>query len=283
PHARLLVVDHDRRRSLDAAQLEQVIDHPHERPERRRIGVDERHAPEIEVHRAGNVAGGEVFRRTEIDQEGFRRLFERRAQGVRRGQQMGIGVVGHGDKVLPPKGGSYWRRKLLDWFIFTMQSSNVDVTRALDQIAEIHQQIAKGEVYRGYRSLPVALSGLIGLIAAWLQPSRLGAADPVGFVLYWTAIAAARRVVGQFLPSVAGGAGIALCFTHLSAALVPLLPGLWAICFGIGTFASRPYLPKASGWIALFYYAAGFTLLWIARGVGPLLAALVLWWNLERT
>ncbi len=36
-----------------------------------------------------------------------------------------------------------------------MQSSGVDVTRALDQIAEIHQQIAKGEMYRGYRSLPL--------------------------------------------------------------------------------------------------------------------------------
>jgi hypothetical protein len=198
----------------------------------------------------------------------------------------------------------------------------VNVTRALDQIAEIHQQIAKGEVYRGYRSLPVAASGLIGIAAAWLQPATLGTGDPVGFVLYWTAIAVAagfvgsseivynyvvheggsdkrqtRKVVGQFLPSVVGGAAITVCFTHLSAALVPLLPGLWTICFGIGTFASRPYLPKASGWIALFYYAAGFTLLWIARGpealtgwwvggvfgVGQLLAALVLWWNLERT
>ena len=65
-----------------------------------------------------------------------------------------------------------------------------------------------------------------------------------------------------------------MCFTHLSAALVPLLPGLWAICFGIGTFASRPYLPRASGWVALFYYAAGFTLLWIARGPEPLTG----WW-----
>jgi len=68
------------------------------------------------------------------------------------------------------------------------------------------------------------------------------------------------------------------------------------MCFGIGSFASRPYLPKASGWVALFYYAAGFTLLWIARGpealtgwwvggvfgAGQLFAALVLWWNLER-
>lgn len=204
---------------------------------------------------------------------------------------------------------------------FTMQSRSVDVTRALDQIAAIHEQIAKGEVYRGYRSLPVAGSGVIGLLAAWLQPATLGASDPIGFVLYWAAIglaagfvgsseilysyavhedAAARRktrqVVGQFLPSIVGGAAIAVCFTHLGGELVPLLPGLWAFCFGIGTFASRPYLPKASGWIALFYYAAGFALLWMARGpepmtgwwvggtfgLGQLLAAVVLWWNLER-
>jgi hypothetical protein len=201
------------------------------------------------------------------------------------------------------------------------QSIAVDVGRALSQIEEIHAQIAKGEVYRGYRSLPVAASGLIGLVAAWLQPRGLGLADPIGFVIYWGAIAVCagfvgaseiihnyvvhdaapgrrrtRKVVGQFLPSVTAGAAIALCFAHLSAALVPLLPGLWAICFGIGTFASRPYLPRASGYVALFYYAAGFTLLWIARGpgvlsgwwvggtfgVGQLLAAGVLWWNLER-
>ena len=198
----------------------------------------------------------------------------------------------------------------------------MDAIRALDQIEEIHRQIAKGEVYRGYRSLPVALSGLMGLVAAWLQPSGLGAADPTGFVLYWAAIAAGaafigsseiiynyvvhedatrrrktRRVVGQFLPSLVGGAGMTVCFMHLSAALVPLLPGLWAICFGIGTFASRPYLPRASGYVALFYYAAGVVLLWIARGAEPpagwwvggtfgagqLMAAVVLWWNLERT
>lgn len=198
----------------------------------------------------------------------------------------------------------------------------MDAIRALDQIEEIHRQIAKGEVYRGYRSVPVALSGLMGLAAAWLQPARLGVADPIGFVVYWTAIAAGaafigsseiiynyivhetatgrrqtRKVVGQFLPSLVGGLAITVCFTHLSAALVPLLPGLWAICFGIGAFASRPYLPRASGWIALFYYAAGFAMLWIARGpelltgwwvggtfgAGQLLAAIVLWWNLERT
>ena len=199
----------------------------------------------------------------------------------------------------------------------------MDVPKALDQIAAIHEQMAKGEVYRGYRSVPLAASGVIGVLAAWLQPPLVGAGDPVGFVLYWTAVAAAaalvglseiiyayameddaaarrktRRVIGQFLPSMVGGALITICFTHLSpSSLVPLLPGLWAVCFGIGTFASRPYLPKASGWVALFYYAAGFVLLWIARGPEPLsgwwvggtfgtgqmLGALVLWWNLERT
>jgi len=197
----------------------------------------------------------------------------------------------------------------------------MDVSRALAQIADIHQQMAKGEVYRGYRSLPVAASGVMGMVAAWAQPQGLGVRDPVGFVIYWTAIAAcagfvgtseivynylvhedaaARRrtqlVVGQFLPAVLAGAVITASFVHLSAALVPLLPGLWAICFGLGTFASRPYLPKASGWVALFYYAAGMALLWTARGpeplrawwvggtfgVGQLLAAVVLYWNLER-
>jgi uncharacterized membrane protein HdeD (DUF308 family) len=197
----------------------------------------------------------------------------------------------------------------------------MDIPRALAQIEQIHEQLAKGEVYRGYRSLPVAASGLIGLFAAWLQPRTLGH-DPVGFVIYWTVVAlcagfvgvseiaynyvvhddsGARRrtrlVVGQFMPSLLAGVIVTASFVRLSAALVPLLPGLWAICFGVGIFASRPYLPRASGYVALFYYAAGVALLWIARGPEPLagwwvgatfgagqiLAAMVLYWNLERT
>jgi len=196
----------------------------------------------------------------------------------------------------------------------------MELPRALAQIAEIHDQVTKADVYRGYRSLPVAASGLIGLAAAWLQPPGLGA-DPVGFVVYWGGVAACagfvgvseivynyivhdealarrrtRRVVGQLLPSLLGGALVTASFVRLSSALVPLLPGLWAICFGIGIFASRPYLLRASGWVALYYYAAGVALLWIARGpetlnawavggtfgVGQLLTACVLYWNLEQ-
>jgi hypothetical protein len=191
----------------------------------------------------------------------------------------------------------------------------MDLSRALADIAEIHEQIAKGEVYRGYRPVPIAASGLIGLAAAWLERPGLGPGDPVGFVAYWIAAATVavlvgsseiiynyavhddaaarrqtRRVVGQFLPGVLAAIIITAGFVRLSAALVPLLPGLWAICFGVGTFASRPYLPRASTIVAAFYYLAGVALLWNARadaldgwwvggtfGAGQLLAAAVLY------
>ncbi|HWK09357.1 MAG TPA: hypothetical protein VNR64_04865, partial [Vicinamibacterales bacterium] len=105
-----------------------------------------------------------------------------------------------------------------------------------------------------------------------------------------------RRVVGQFLPSLGGGAAITAGVVHFDPALVPMLPGIWALCFGVGAFASRLYLPRAPGWVALYYYAAGAWLMWVARGasplsawsvggtfaVGQLLASAVLWWNLER-
>jgi hypothetical protein len=197
----------------------------------------------------------------------------------------------------------------------------MELSKALDRIAEIHEQIAKGEVYRGWRPLPVACSGLAGFAAAWLQTPALGAADPIGFVLYWTAVAIAaalvgsgeilynyassddalgrrrtRRVVAQLVPSLAAGAVVTVALARLSAGLVPLLPGLWALFFSAGIFACRPYLPRASGFVALFYFLAGACLLWIARspealsgwwvggtfGTGQLLAAIVLYWNLKR-
>ena len=196
----------------------------------------------------------------------------------------------------------------------------MELPQALAQIAEIRAQATKAEVYRGYRSVPVAASGLIGLAASWLQPPGL-AGNPEGFVLYWVVVASCagfvgiseivynyvvhdqtlarrrtRRVVGQMLPSLVGGALVTVSFVHLSTALVPLLPGLWALAFGLGIFASRPYLVRASGWAALYFYVAGAVLLWTAHspetlnawtvggtfGVGQLLTAGVLYWNLEQ-
>ena len=172
----------------------------------------------------------------------------------------------------------------------------MELPQALAQIAEIRAQAAKADVYRGYRPVPVALSGVIGLVAAWLQPAGL-AGDPVGFVVYWVTIAVcagfvgvseivynyivhdeamARRrtrlVIGQLLPSIGGGALVTAALVHQGSSLVPLLPGLWALSFGLGIFASRPYLVRASGWAALYYYAAGAVLLWTAHGLDSLSA-----------
>ena len=157
----------------------------------------------------------------------------------------------------------------------------MELPQALAQIAEIRAQAAKADVYRGYRSLPVAASGLIGLAAAWLQPAGLST-DPVGFVVYWVTVAGCagfvgvseivynylvhdealarrrtRRVIGQLMPSVGAGALITATLVDQGSAFVPLLPGLWALSFGLGIFASRPYLVRASGWVALYFYAAG--------------------------
>jgi hypothetical protein len=105
-----------------------------------------------------------------------------------------------------------------------------------------------------------------------------------------------RQVVGQFLPAVAAAAVLTVTFSHLTPSLAPVLPGVWAVCFGLGTFASRPYLPRTSDVVALYYFAAGAILLWTAQigdpvnswsvggtfGAGQLLAAAVLYWEFER-
>lgn len=196
-----------------------------------------------------------------------------------------------------------------------------DVGRALEQIAEIHQHLAKSEIYRGWRSVPVACSGLVGIGAAAWQSAVARPLEPWSFTMYWLAIGAlalmvgcseivwhyvvraseterrrSRQVIGQFLPALVAGALITGALMRLSPALVALLPGLWALFFGVGIFAARPYVPRASGWVALYYFTVGLALLWLSRGVdllspwavgatfgtGQLLAAVVLYWNLER-
>ena len=42
--------------------------------------------------------------------------------------------------------------------------------------------------------------------------------------------------------------------------------GLWATLFGLGVFAARPYLPRATGWVGLFYLGCGALLLAAAPG-----------------
>ncbi len=198
----------------------------------------------------------------------------------------------------------------------------MDLTNALDRIEEIHAQIAKGEVFRGYRPVPVAVAGVIGLLAGWLQSRVLPAGDDgMAFLWYWLAVAAfnlaligsvigmahvrepdpfvrrhTRQVVGQFVPCLAAGATVSLSLPALDPGLVRLLPGIWALLLGLGIFASRPYLARATGWVALFFILSGtallafpvngLTRLGVANGgvfgVGLLAAAVVLHLDIPR-
>ncbi len=159
------------------------------------------------------------------------------------------------------------------------------VVRRPGQIAQIHEQIAKAEVYRGFHPACVAASGLLGVVAAAAQPWLVSMDDSRGFVTFWLGVAAvcgfagsARRPTptcarttstptpdapgrgavralrcgrcGRDRPGPAGRAGRAA--NPARAVGDPVLPR---------GFAARPYLPRATGWVALWYLTAGAAML----------------------
>jgi hypothetical protein len=198
----------------------------------------------------------------------------------------------------------------------------MDLREAMSQIAEIRQQMARTELFRGYRSVPVAFSGVLAGVAAiaqgvWIpEPMR----DVPSYLMLWVGVAAiglsaaavemalrarhdprwAREhtwlAVEQFLPCVLAGGLTTLVLVRSSESVVWVLPGLWSIFFSLGIFASRRLLPRATIGVAFYYLLAGLASLSLARGEsaltpwamglsfggGQLLAALVLYRTLER-
>jgi hypothetical protein len=198
----------------------------------------------------------------------------------------------------------------------------VELHEALRQIDAIRTQVARTEVFRGYKAATVGCTGLLAWAVAALQP--LLVPDPrheLGrYLALWIGVAAASvamvtteltlrwlktdspltreqtlRAVEQFAPCVvAGAAGTWAIAQHLPEA-APALPGLWAIVFSLGVFASwRQLTPLALG-VAVYYLAAGTVCIALARGehafsplamagtfgVGQLLTAAVLYLALE--
>ena len=199
----------------------------------------------------------------------------------------------------------------------------VELREALQQINEIRGQLATTETFRGYRAVSAAATGLMAVLTAVLQGwlIRDAAADPLRYVVLWTATAVlclagsglqvlyvylvqqsahrratTRIATGQLLPALAAGAVVTFTLGGRGLAEICLLPGLWAVLFGMGVFASRRHLPRAIGWVALFYLLSGAAVLaflpgpaalspWLMGsvfGIGQWAAALVLYWNLER-
>jgi hypothetical protein len=164
---------------------------------------------------------------------------------------------------------------------------------AIDRLGLIHDQLARAEVYPGFRPPAVALVGAVGLLAAAAHPLVPAAAAGGGFITYWLAVALVgavvgfsaaaraytleedelarrrtRRVMAQFLPCLLAGAGVTAGVWRAGPELDYLLPGLWAAVFGMGIVAARPHLPAGVWAVGMGYVTAGVVLLAGADAAG---------------
>ncbi len=197
----------------------------------------------------------------------------------------------------------------------------MELREALTQITEIRHQLARTEVFRGYRAMPVAFSGVVALLAALVQIVTI--ADPVAqivpYLMIWTGAAIvsgfaaglemmirARNsaspltreltwlALEQFCPSLVAGALLTVVVVRAAPDGIWMVPGVWQILFSLGIFASCRLLPKPVFWVAVFYLGSGLAVLaqgeaalrpWsmgLPFSIGQFLAALVLYRTLER-
>ena len=198
----------------------------------------------------------------------------------------------------------------------------MELRRALTQVAEIRAHLARTETFRGYRSATVAFTGVVGIVTAIIQAIWLprpfeqwdsylalwiGAAvlnvTFVGIEIWPRACAGVdftRRAtifaVGQFMPALVVGGLLTLVIAQRATDAVWMLPGLWALVFSLGVFASLRLLPRAVAMVGAWYIVCGILALtwghgpaalspWIMGltfGCGQFLTAAILYLTLER-
>ena len=198
----------------------------------------------------------------------------------------------------------------------------MELHEALARISLIREHMARTEVFRGFRSLTVGFSGVLAMLVGLLQAALVGdphgqiglylvlwvgtAAISIAvcfteiLVRQWRFSSAASRqltalTVGQFLPCVAAGALMTTAIFRHAADVVWMLPGLWAALFSLGIFATYRLLPRSLFWVAVYYLACAVVILCLGPehalspwtmagtfGVGQLVAAVLLYLNLER-
>src|SRR5690606_7063933 len=75
-----------------------------------------------------------------------------------------------------------------------------------------------------------------------------------------------RLAVEQFLPCIVAGAVLTTVLALTAPECCWTLPGLWALLFSLGVFASHRLLPRAVFWVGVFYLLAGGLCLAVGQG-----------------
>ncbi len=197
----------------------------------------------------------------------------------------------------------------------------MELRDAIDQISTIRTHLAATERLRSLRAVPVALSGVLAIAAAVVQPFWVPdpLADPGAWLTLWcgaalvsgvAAIAVvlrrvhrcpssltaanARLAATQFAPCLVVGAIVTWFVATRLAHHLWLLPGLWQLLFGLGNLAAHRLLPASAVSVGLLFAASGSCCLWFEQraldpwamglpfAAGQLALAAILWWNNER-
>lgn len=162
------------------------------------------------------------------------------------------------------------------------------VADAFDQIAFIRQQIARAELFRGYRAATTAFSGIVAIVASHVTAQlalQRTISDGTYLAVWCAAAGLCLLVVGidiawrlwqsesalqrdltwsaleHFMPALAAGGLLTMVLYQFVYETIWMLPGLWMILFGLGIHASRRLLPRFSGLIAGYYLASGLFVL----------------------
>jgi hypothetical protein len=175
----------------------------------------------------------------------------------------------------------------------------MELHEALTEIASIRRQIACAERFRGYRAIPVAAGALLALVGAVVQPALVlePARDLRAYLSLWISVAMvagivpavdvwrrhrdgwslggtlARLACEQFAPCVLAGGLVTADIAFFLPQVGWMLPGLWAVIFSLGLFASFRLLPRAIALVATWYLFAGC----LCLALGPARAGLAPW------
>lgn len=170
-----------------------------------------------------------------------------------------------------------------------------DIESALRDIARLRKQLAASSRFQGLAPGVVALTGVFALaLGGWQYLA--GEND----LLAWVFLAAvcammigteaivrarmlhrsmADRMLGttlnRFLPVAAAGAILGVAGLFRLPEHARLLPGIWQLLIGIGTFAVLSNLPRQMIVAAVFYFSAGTLSLLLSGAQGPAISVLM--------